>query len=477
VRFPAVAARAADTVRARLAPARQREGSPPDRAELWWLLLILVVGFFVGVATHYQRGVFQGRPYPENTFLFRPGAQFSDLSATLALSSDPSPYLYPSVGFTSNYPPFVHVLLRPLAALPNPLALQVFLIGVAGATVWLVASQLRDVTLPLRLLAAVLVGVINYPMLFMLDRANIEGLALLLVAGAAICASRRSWMWSAVLIGIAAAVKVYPGLYVLVLIGARRYREAAVAVVTAATLTAISLLAFSGGVMANARAFVKSTLAFETTHPGDNGVQHGSSIAGMLAAAARHWPEVSWIPSLRTPIVVGLLLVGVVAIISGRLALWQSFAVIGGLTILVPSVAFDYRLILLLIPVTLLLRSRGGRFRWPAIVLLGLLCVPKGLPVLFGEVAVGVVVNPVLLLVLVVGLSALALAQRPAGYEPASGAGPASDGAQARAEAATIQEARPVLGTVMADEAPSRRGTTGAQPDTGSAGVARVASQ
>lgn len=402
-----------------------RQSATQDRTEVWWLLLIMVVGFFVAVVSHYVLGVYSGRPYPYNTFLFRPADAFDSTSPAITgshffgdlfvnwhHSGDPNPYLHPSTVIPSNYPPFTHLLFRPLSALPYTLALSIFLVGTTAAVLWLLAAQLKDVTLPLRLLAAGVIGLLNYPMLLMLDRGNVEGVVLLFLAAAALSAHRGAWTRSAVLIGAAAAMKGYPLLFVFLLLGARRYRDAAVALSTAAGLTLLSFSTMSGGVFDNARGFLRAVGSFEAFGAGDAGVQHGSSLHGLASVAAHIWPTMTWLPGVAPPLALVILLIGSVSVISGRLLLWQSCAVIAGLTILVPAVAFDYRLVLMLVPLLVLLREPGGSLRRPVVLMLGLLFVPKGLPVLYGEVNIGVVVNPLLLVLLVLGLSMTALRQQ-----------------------------------------------------------------
>jgi len=166
---------------------------------------------------------------------------------------------------------------------------------------------------------------------------------------------------------------------------------------------------------------LRTLRAFDAAGAGEGGVQHGSSLNGLVSVAAHVWPAMSWIPRLTIPLTIGVLLVGAVAVVSGRLLLRQSCAVVAGLTILVPSVAYDYRLVLMLVPLLVLLREPGGLLRRPSVLVLGLLFVPKGLPVLYGEVNIGVVLNPLLLLLLVLGLSSTALWQRSTRAEPGDG--------------------------------------------------------
>lgn len=385
-----------------------------DRSEVWWLVLVMLVGFFLAVASHYVLGVYLHKRYPYNTFLFDPVHPFGDLAVTLRAAANPSPYVGVGAFRPSGYFPFANLLIKPLTWLPYGHAAPLYLLGTTATILWVLAAQLRDADLPLRLVTACVIGLLNYPVLLMLDRGNVEGLILLLLTGSALTARRGAWKWSAVLIGAAAAMKGYPLLFVLVLVGARRYRDVLIAAVTAVALTLVSLMTFAGGVAENVRGMLSSLDAFFAFNSGELGVQHGSSLNGLASALAHMAPSLTWLHQTVAPISLGVLIIGAAGVASGRLLLWQSYAVVAALTILVPTVAFDYRLVLLLVPVILLLREPGGSLRRSSVLLLGLLFVPKGLPVLYGQVTLGVVVNPLLLLLLVVGLTSMAVRQRPA---------------------------------------------------------------
>jgi hypothetical protein len=81
------------------------------------------------------------------------------------------------------------------------------------------------------------------------------------------------------------------------------------------------------------------------------------------------------------------------------LALWERVALLVATLVLVPPVSYDYRLIHVLLPILLLLRFPGP-VRTAAVVLLGIVLIPKGLPVLFADVNIGTVINPLALLAL-----------------------------------------------------------------------------
>ncbi len=93
-----------------------------------YLSLIVIVEFAASVSYHYVQGVYFGRPYPQNTFLFDPAERGGDFSDVLRDGHTLNPYLqfssaqYPFlalVGFAfsllggSAYPAFLAIITVP----------------------------------------------------------------------------------------------------------------------------------------------------------------------------------------------------------------------------------------------------------------------------------------------------------------------------------------------------------------------------
>jgi len=73
--------------------------------------------------------------------------------------------------------------------------------------------------------------------------------------------------------------------------------------------------------------------------------------------------------------------------------------------ILVPAISFEYRMLHLYVPLLLFIAASEPRRSDPLFVaLFGLLLVPKGLPILFDDVNIGSLVNPLLLAVLMIAV-------------------------------------------------------------------------
>ncbi len=124
-----------------------------------------------------------------------------------------------------------------------PLA-YLFFLGLCIAGFALVAWRALGAEKPARFAAGVAILVtacIGEPLIFVADRANLEGVVWAL-AGAGLCFLMRRKFWSsAVLLGIAAAVKPFPGLFFLIMLRLGRYKETALGVCVSALLFVAAL--------------------------------------------------------------------------------------------------------------------------------------------------------------------------------------------------------------------------------------------
>ncbi len=137
-----------------------------------------------------------------------------------------------------NYPPVAalayKVLLysvpgHPIAPYMTFLAVCTVALGLVG---WL---AVRRASLGLRIAAgaAILTTVVlGYPLWIVADRGNVEGVAWALAAAGLCSLLRARYGAAAVLIGLAASVKPFPVLFLLLLVSRRKYKEAAIGVAT-----------------------------------------------------------------------------------------------------------------------------------------------------------------------------------------------------------------------------------------------------
>lgn len=383
------------------------------RAEI--LAIVVLAGFISAVAAHYILGFYEGRPYPMSTFLFAPSDRFDsaapglgshifgDLYGTWRHTKDASPYLAPTVFYPSNYLPATHLLLKPLSWLDYRVAAGLFLIGCSAAVIALFWRRIQVDDRVTRSLLTLVLGCLTYPVLFALDRGNIDLLVFFALWAMLELILRGRWTGAAVALSVAASMKGVPVLFLVVFVQARQWRAIAVTVGTGAVLTLIALAVMEGGVIDNLVALKSSIGEFDTrSTEGTNGLQHVSTVAGLLGVVEHYF---GWAAGLAdaSPIIGGALLCMVlVATLLLPLELWERVILVSVVVIVVPAVSYDYRLTLLLLPILLVLSDREvPRLPITVVILLGLLLVPKGLPVLWADVGLGTLANPILMLALV----------------------------------------------------------------------------
>lgn len=144
------------------------------------------------------------------------------------------------------YPPFAALLLRPFAELPLGATFAIFTIGsaiaVAVTTWWLVAPVAQRRGLPRWYAAGLAI-----PLVFAIEPTRetvtfgqINMLLILLILGDLLIAVPRNSRWAGVGIGLATALKLFPGIFIVYLLVTRRWRAAITASAAAAVATLLA---------------------------------------------------------------------------------------------------------------------------------------------------------------------------------------------------------------------------------------------
>jgi len=224
---------------------------------------------------------------------------------------------------------------------------------------------------------------------------------------------------SAVFLALATAMKLYPGIFVVLFLARRWYRETWLTVALSLALVLGSAAMLEGGILGTFSALAEQlrTTLSDRYLLGDAGLQFSSGLYTSLRLAlikldldTRPLLEAIQIPYTLFGIAVG----GAVAwyVVRVERELWKQVALLTLVFILLPQVAFDYRLIHLLLPLGLFFANGTRSNHWGRIyvVLFALLLIPKayhvfGVPEgrdfgLFFAININTILNPVLMLAL-----------------------------------------------------------------------------
>ena len=201
-------------------------------------------------------------PAPDSAFEFREPVigvhSFSDLLLHRKYASAPSPYLALEADSlpANNYPPFAHVFMLPFTLIPYTYAFAIFAILSIGMIVAPIGLALRGLSRPILISVLISGFVFTYPMLMIIDRGNIQGITTGFCLIGLWFFMGNKYKAAAALIGIAAALKIYPILLMLLFLKRRRYGEFFIGCAVAAVLTLGALATFEGGIKANVIGFV-----------------------------------------------------------------------------------------------------------------------------------------------------------------------------------------------------------------------------
>ena len=384
-----------------------------------WLAFIVLLGFAGAVTAHYVVGQYVLRGYPYSTFLFSPADatgfpgqpnilgvhHFGDFFEAWITSRGPHPYVDHPLATPSSYLPLTHIVLFPLARLSLELALVLYLAAFVAAFAALVLRSAGGDRLA-RTQAALVLTACSTPVLFLLDRANIEGLLFLALAGMLLAYRRERFYLAAVLLAIPVAMKGSAGVFWLLFLFDGQIRALALSVATFAAGTLGALLVLPGATTANVEGLRTALDTLLTaTEGGTTGLRHSASLKAALSGLGRWDENFNFFVSNYALAAGALLLAVALALAFLRPLLWQRVALLSAAMIIVPSVSYEYRMIHVYLPLLLFLCAAQPR-RTDAlyVALFGALLVPKGLPILYADVNVGTVLNPLLLVALMVAV-------------------------------------------------------------------------
>ena len=311
------------------------------------------------------RGKVQHRPYPFNSFLINPADRFADVmrySYKVPLFFRTG-FFDPAMGPSWIYPPASLFVLTSLYVTRHPLiaiTAATGLIGLLGAfAIWLFCwIRGRSTWLVVAVITATLAT--SYPLLFSMDRGNMEPFVLLFVALGMIAFLSEKMRASAICFAIATCIKPFPMAFFFLFIRRRRYSEIAVAAGFAFIVNLIALYRMGPdfiqnyhGLIAGLNGFNNFAFSMDTS----NAATFDHTLFSCIKQAMRlltRTPPMAMGPLLqvaRVPYLIGALTLGTACVFRiWTLPLINQVFALTIITILFPFVSFDYTLMQLYVP-------------------------------------------------------------------------------------------------------------------------------
>jgi len=369
------------------------ESASPDlkNRRLYALAVVVLAGMTASVIFHYLAGGVFRWNHVSVSFLLsingpldQLGGTFMDLTGPLKdarASLNGVPWLSPT--------PLFHVFYLSLLPLGTTGAVllqsAIFLAGLA-LLVW---STFVDAltSRPQRITYLLILCVLSYPVLFVLERGNIEMVLFVVMAGFLYLYYVKQSVWCVALLAIAISLKMYPAVFLVLMLADRRYKWALSTVVCAAVITLGSIALLAAVLPGSLLDYIHiSTSALRQINyvyvSGFWGLPYGHSLWGLVVSLAGLFgiDQTAFVGRASFPYTITVLVVfaalAVFVIHFVRLQ-WQRVALLTIAALALPTVSADYRLLYAYLPLAMLLNSSvRTRVDTVCIVLLGCLLVP-----------------------------------------------------------------------------------------------------
>ncbi len=390
-------------------------------AKIEFCTLFILVGFMAAVVFHYLLSAYFHNPYPLNTFLFRPGAQFSDYISVYISNHDLSPYRIRELLDGAVYFPWAYILIVPFMFLPKIIGAELFVVistlVLIGFCHFYFRREPRSPLLAekyLNIKNIFIFSIMTYPVLFSIERANLEFLLFLQLAFFLFFYTRKDYFISAIFLASATAMKMYPGVFVLLFLLDKRYKEAffCVALILMMSLSSLLLLK-GGGITVQLKSFSFILNWYNDTYVRSYvGMQHNSSLFTFYNVFFNLFSNTKWPPPLIDKEIVkifaiaGMVFFLALAICMWNLPLvfWKRVALLTACMLLLPHISFDYKLLHVYLPLFFFMNAAASTKRSDMLytIIFCLLFIPKNYLLLYGEYSISSVLNTVLFLLLII---------------------------------------------------------------------------
>lgn len=382
------------------------------------LAFIVMLGFVLSVFKHYILGAYAHLSYPYNTFLFTPDDRFNDFFNMLRACKDNNPYLT-SYWLKSVYLPAANTFFYVFGLIRN----ELLSLGVYTC-VFLIAylSYIKKNLFPINSLDSIrdflIIGFLTYPVLFSLDRANLDMYIFLLILGFVVFFQKGRFVLSSLFLSMAIAMKLYPGVFIFLFFKEKKYKEIAITIAAALCISVVSLVSYQGGFSENLQGMLSAFQGFNQSYSGAAGLQHNVSYYGVLKLiTVGYYYTVQGIHDaaavsilangfLKIPymfLVVLIFAFVVFHILKHEQTLWKNVYLLSATMLLLPHVSFDYKLIHLLIPIILFLRDQQATpFSNGYLVLFGIMLIPNNFLYIRGDISIAVIIYPMIMTTLAI---------------------------------------------------------------------------
>ena len=314
----------------------------------------ILIGFIVSCLICYVSGSYLGLGYPNNTFLFYPGDAFNDFFNLYNLNINRNPY-FEKYFFQSNYYPFGNLVFYLFTFLHKWNAFFLYIILTVGS---LIVINIKNLKVGEKIFVkdVIIFSLLSFPVITTLDRGNIEGILFIFLYLFLYFHTSSKTYLAAIALAIAISIKIYPAIFLLLLISDKKYKELIFTSVLVLILSSASLLLFENGFFANLKFVLSGFNINKNSFFLPYYMQHGIGLYSIIKITLI---ETSFIEKISLPWLLGMyfkLIIFMTILLSLYIIfvekiLWRKIALLTIAMILFPHISAEYKMISIFLPI------------------------------------------------------------------------------------------------------------------------------
>jgi len=381
------------------------------KEKIKYVVYILFLGFLMAVFYSAGQNIL-GYKDPKNTFLFTPGNIFSDFT---------SPVKAPDV---ITYSFFTTIIKRIFFLIGTEISLMLFILSSLVFFTLINLKEIGDKKLDKStVINIVIFSLLSYPLLFTVNRGNMEIFVFFLLYLFASYLSKKKFLTSAFFLSLAISMKLFPVVFLVVFLSFKKFRVFFFACLSTLLINLISYVTIffqSSNIIKKMMSeyFASYTGSYMKAYAIDNrGLDFGHSLYGLLKLRIFSFYKSTSITDVTLREVTSLfklysfIEIGLFAFLSSYVVfiekeLWKKITLLVIAMNLLPYISADYKLINFFVPLYLFLNKKEkSKTDLIYVILFSLLLVPKNyyttllnLP----DISLAVFLNPILMILLMV---------------------------------------------------------------------------
>lgn len=384
-----------------------------------FLFFFVIIGLSLSLLYHFILG-FIGFDYPFNSFLFDPTDRFMDFKNNYNKVIDYDPYqvLGPSKyfynGLTVHWP-LGMTLIFFFTFLPINISIYIYLIIFLLLFIFFIYSFTKEYVL-IDKIKLLLVGILSYPLIFSIDRANVEIYVFILTAFFIKSYFFDNKKYGLLFLSLAGAMKPYPFIFLGILFLDKKILEILFTVSLSILINFILILSFKGSLSANFESLFSNMAIYSDWYQiGNMGLSFGHTLWGVLKISIYTFIKLFHLNIVKSEILLFLfkpyLLTMLLLFIFTLKIFYTSkerntslmISILTVQMILFPFVSGNYRLLYMFIPLLIFVNEDKKGFRdYLYIILFGMLLIPLHYFPINNDIWSEVVLYPAILTMLLV---------------------------------------------------------------------------